>query len=106
MSKKRIKPNCHLEGVLSDKKGGNSRAGDAYVNYTLYDGYYYHKCVAWVDIADTINQLPDGSEIKIEGQIRYKTYTDKSGVKRTVTNIYTLSVEAMSEPEVQDDVEY
>ena len=48
----------------------------------------WHKCIFWGNIAGVIEQyLKKGSQIAVEGKIEYRTYEDKDGAKRYVTEI-------------------
>lgn len=48
----------------------------------------WHKCIFWGNIAGVIEQyLKKGSQIAVEGKIEYRTYEDKDGNKRYVTEI-------------------
>ncbi|WP_186756898.1 single-stranded DNA-binding protein [Echinicola salinicaeni] len=48
----------------------------------------WHQLVAWGKTAEIINKYTDkGSEIAIEGKLINRTYTDKSGVKKYITEI-------------------
>lgn len=48
----------------------------------------WHKCIFWGNIAGVIEQyLKKGSQIAVEGKIEYRSYEDKDGAKRYVTEI-------------------
>ena len=48
----------------------------------------WHNLVAWGKRAENLHRLvKKGSELAINGRIVYKAYEDKTGVKRTVTEI-------------------
>ncbi len=48
----------------------------------------WHSIVAWNGLADLSSKfLSKGKEVCIEGRISYRTYTDKSGNQRNVTEI-------------------
>lgn len=48
----------------------------------------WHNVVAWGKVADLIeNYVPKGKEIGIEGKITSRSYEDKEGVKRYITEI-------------------
>lgn len=48
----------------------------------------WHNIVAWRKIAEVCSEyLKKGSRIYVEGRIQYRTYDDKNGVKRYVTEI-------------------
>ncbi|MFN6037015.1 MAG: single-stranded DNA-binding protein [Bacteroidota bacterium] len=53
----------------------------------------WHNVIAWGDLAEEINQkLKKGSRITVEGRINYNVYTDKSGSKRSFTDIIANNV--------------
>lgn len=48
----------------------------------------WHNCVAWNGLADTAGKfLKKGNEVAVEGRIVYRTYEDKKGVTKNVTEI-------------------
>ena len=48
----------------------------------------WHTLVAWKKLAEICSEyLKKGSKVYIEGKIQYRTYDDKNGVKRYVTEI-------------------
>lgn len=48
----------------------------------------WHQVVAWKKLAEICSEyLKKGSKIYMEGRIQYRTYDDKNGVKRYVTEI-------------------
>ena len=48
----------------------------------------WHSIVAWNGLAEISSRLlKKGREVCIEGKINYRSYTDKSGVQRNVTDI-------------------
>ena len=48
----------------------------------------WHSLVAWRKLAEIVGEyLKKGSKIYIEGRLQYRTYDDKNGVKRYVTEI-------------------
>lgn len=48
----------------------------------------WHNLVAWRKLAEICGEyLKKGSRIYVEGRLQYRTYDDKSGVKRYVTEI-------------------
>ncbi|MCB0395459.1 MAG: single-stranded DNA-binding protein [Flavobacteriales bacterium] len=49
----------------------------------------WHQVVAFGKTADIIGKyLHKGSEVAVEGKLKYRTYDDKEGVTRYVTEIY------------------
>jgi single-strand DNA-binding protein len=48
----------------------------------------WHNIVAWNGLADTSSRfLKKGSQVAVEGRIVYKSYNDKNGVTKYVTEI-------------------
>ncbi|MCX7985130.1 MAG: single-stranded DNA-binding protein [Bacteroidetes bacterium] len=48
----------------------------------------WHNIIAWNKLAEICSQyLKRGSKVYIEGKIQYRTFDDKNGVRRTVTEI-------------------
>ncbi len=48
----------------------------------------WHNVIAWGNLAEIAEKyLTKGSEVAIEGKLMNKTYTDKEGVKKYVTEI-------------------
>jgi single-strand DNA-binding protein len=54
---------------------------------------YWHSVVAWGKLAGIVEKyLQKGSEVAIEGKLTNRSYTDKDGVKRYVTEILANEV--------------
>ena len=48
----------------------------------------WHKLVGWGKIAELVEKYTDkGSEIGVSGKLVYRTYDDKNGDKRTITEV-------------------
>ena len=48
----------------------------------------WHKCVAWRKLAEIVGEyLKKGSKVYVEGRIQYRSYDDKNGVRRDITEI-------------------
>ncbi|MGE5521762.1 MAG: single-stranded DNA-binding protein [Candidatus Dadabacteria bacterium] len=48
----------------------------------------WHSIVAWGKVAEVVEkQLNKGSEISVEGKLVNRTYTDKSGQKKYITEV-------------------
>lgn len=48
----------------------------------------WHNIIAWTKLAEFCGQyVKKGSKVFIEGKIQYRSYDDKNGIKRTVTEI-------------------
>jgi len=56
----------------------------------------WHNIVCWRGLAKIAEQfVKKGSQIYIEGKIRTRSYDDKNGVKRYVTEVYADSLELL-----------
>lgn len=54
----------------------------------------WHTCVAWGKTADNCAKyLSKGRQVRVEGSLRTRQYTDKNGVKRTVTEVQCRRVD-------------
>ena len=54
----------------------------------IQDRTQWHNIVAWRKLAEIAGEyLKKGSKVYIEGRLQYRTYDDKNGVKRYVTEI-------------------
>lgn len=48
----------------------------------------WHRIVAWEKTAELIEKfIKKGSSLIVEGEIQYREYTDKDGIKRNITEI-------------------
>jgi single-strand DNA-binding protein len=48
----------------------------------------WHNVIAWGTVAEVVEKyLVKGSEIALEGKLIYRNYTDKEGLKKSVTEI-------------------
>lgn len=72
--------------VASFSLATNERWKDQEGNFQ--DRTQWHSIVAWSNLAEICgNYLKKGSKIYLEGRIQYRTYDDKNGVKRNVTEV-------------------
>lgn len=57
----------------------------------------WHRVVAWNKCAEACSKyLTKGSKVYVEGKIRTKTYDDKQGIKRYITEIVASEVKFLS----------
>lgn len=57
----------------------------------------WHNVVLWRGLAETVEKyVHKGDKIYIEGKIHTRTYDDKNGIKRYVTEIWADSMELLS----------
>lgn len=48
----------------------------------------WHRLVAWGSVAEMVEKyLPKGKEVAIEGKLINRSYTDKEGVKKYITEV-------------------
>ena len=60
----------------------------------------WHNIVVWGGLAKVVEQyIKKGSKLYIEGKIRARTYDDKGGVKRYVTEIHVDNLELLGAKE-------
>ncbi|WCM41641.1 single-stranded DNA-binding protein [Flavobacterium sp. CBA20B-1] len=53
----------------------------------------WHNIVAWGKTAELIQKYVEkGKEIAVEGKLTYRTYEDKDGIKRSITEIVISEV--------------
>jgi len=78
-----------------------NEAGNKWVRFTIATDEVYlnakgdkitetqwHRLVAWGKLAETIEKLvPKGKEVAIEGKLINRSYTDKEGVKKYITEV-------------------
>lgn len=71
--------------------------------YTLQNGTQvperteWHRILLWRRLAEIAEQyIHKGDKIYIEGELRSRSYTDKKGVNRTITEIWANSLELLT----------
>ena len=83
--------------VATTEKGYTTQGGT-----TVPDRTEWHNIVLWGKLAEIAGQyLHKGSSVYIEGKIRTRSYDDRNGIKRYVTEIVADDVEFLSS--VQDN---
>lgn len=77
--------------------------------YTLQNGTQvpdrteWHTLMVFRNLAKIVEKyVHKGDKLYVEGQIRYRSYDDKAGVRRTATEIYVENLELLS-PKPQSD---
>ena len=81
--------------------------------YTAKDGQVYpdktdwHNIVAWRGLAQIIEKyVKKGSPLYVEGKLKTRTYDDKDGIKRYVTEIYAENIQMLGrKPEASSNDE-
>ena len=62
----------------------------------------WHNIVSWNGLADTAGRyLKKGRQVAVEGRIVYRTYNDKNGVAKYVTEIVANDILFLSTPKEQ-----
>ena len=60
----------------------------------------FHNVVTWRGLADMCGKyLVKGQLVAISGEVQYRTYQDKNGAQRTVTEIIADDVEFLTKPQ-------
>lgn len=63
----------------------------------------WHNVVLWRKLAEIVeNYVHKGDKLFIEGQIHSRTYDDRNGIRRQVTEIWAESMEMLT-PKVKND---
>ena len=78
----------------------NLATNESYKNAegTKVDETTWHSIVAWNGLAELSSRfLSKGREVCIEGRINYRSYTDKNGVQRNVTEIVATDLVLLSQ---------
>ena len=78
--------------------------------YTLKNGTQvperteWHNIVVWRGLAEVVEKyVAKGDKLYIEGKIRTRSYEDKQGVKRYVTEVYADNLEMLGGPNKDDN---
>ena len=65
---------------------------------TKIDETTWHSIVAWNSLAELVSRyLSKGKEVCIEGRINYRTYSDKNGMQKNVTEIVATDLVIMGQ---------
>lgn len=99
--------NVGIEPEVKYFEGGNVvasvRLATSEPGYTLENGTVvperteWHNVVLWRRQAELVDKyVHKGDKLYIEGKIRSRSYEDKSGVKRYITEIYADSIELLT----------
>lgn len=79
--------------------------------YTLANGTQvpdrteWHTIILWRNLAETVEKyVHKGDKLYIEGKLRYRTYDDRNGVRRTVVEIWADNMEMLTpRPQAQPE---
>jgi len=70
---------------------------------TVPDRTEWHNIVFWGKIAETVEKyVHKGDRIYVEGKLRYRTYDDQNGIRRSVCEVYADTLELMPRPSSSD----
>lgn len=48
----------------------------------------WHRCVVWGKKAEAVNKyLHKGKEVAVDGKLRHRTYDDKDGIRRSISEV-------------------
>ncbi|WKN31668.1 single-stranded DNA-binding protein [Porifericola rhodea] len=65
----------------------------------------WHQVIAWGKLAEiSQNLLAKGQEVVVEGKLTYRTYEDKNGIKRYVTEIIANELMLIGEKKKENSV--
>ncbi|MBQ9656270.1 MAG: single-stranded DNA-binding protein [Prevotella sp.] len=71
--------------------------------YTLANGTHvpdhtdWHRVILWYKLAEIVEKyVHKGDKLYIEGRIRYSTYDDKQGQRRSMTEIWADNIELLT----------
>lgn len=71
--------------------------------YTLANGTQvperteWHTVLLWRNLAETVEKyVHKGDKLYIEGKLRYRTYDDRNGVRRTLVEVWADNMEMLS----------
>lgn len=57
----------------------------------------WHTIVLWRRLAEIVEQyVHKGDKLYVEGRLRYTTYSDKAGVKKSATEVWAENIELLS----------
>lgn len=77
--------------LATTERGFTSRDGQ-----TIPDRTEWHNIVAWRGLAKLAeNYIKKGTQIYIEGKIRNRSYDDKDGIKRYITEIFADNIQLL-----------
>lgn len=79
--------------------------------YTLQNGTQvpdhtdWHSIILWRKLAEVVEKyVHKGDKLYIEGRIRYTSYNDKQGMKRSQTEIWADNIEMLTPRQAVQDV--
>lgn len=94
--------------IATTEKGYTSKSGVQYLDRTEW-----HNIVLWGNLAEIAEKyLRKGSSVFIQGKMRTRSYDDKNGVKRYITEIEGETMQMLdrradnaTSPSIQNDVQ-
>ena len=92
-----------VQYVDADTAVARLRIATSERGYTLPNGTQvpqrtdWHTVILWRKLAKTVEEyVHKGDRLYIEGRLRYSSYNDKEGARRTVTEIWAENIEILS----------
>jgi len=63
----------------------------------------WHNCIVWAKLADVVEKyVKKGQLLYVEGRIEYRSYDDKDGNKRYITDIVVSSLQMLGGKKTDD----
>ena len=60
----------------------------------------WHNCIVWAKLADVVEKyVKKGQLLYVEGRIEYRSYDDKDGNKKYITDIVVLNLQMLGKKE-------
>ena len=59
----------------------------------------WHRVVTWGKLAEKVENLSKGTEVMVQGKLVSRSYDDKEGNKRYITEVKANSVVSITQPE-------
>ena len=65
----------------------------------------WHRLLFWRGLAETVERyVHKGDKLYVEGELRYRTFTDKRGIERHITEIWVSNMEMLT-PKAQSPMQ-
>jgi len=91
--------------IATTERGYTGKDGQVYPDKTDW-----HNIVAWRGLAQIIEKyVKKGTQLYVEGKLKTRTYDDKDGIKRYVTEIYADNIQMLGrrpEATTNDETSY
>lgn len=105
MNKVYLKGNLGNDPELKELAGGNTLAKLRIATNETYNdkegnsvsNTQWHSVVAWGETAKDVSKLKKGDYISLEGKLAHRSYEDKTGTKKYVTEVVMFNFEVVNE---------